>query len=297
MSDDRQRPPEILATLDRNPLAVWFSVAMLKSPAFAVLSKSGHLALARVYVEMAIGRHHVTHRVFQKAGIARDAVTHAIGIIARRKRERETARIVREKRQHEANGATMAATKITKPDTTLTIKPPEPVEPVLEQSHAYAATSKAARRAYSFIKAEIERTGGGETIMTQEVFRAAGFPLTTLGGALRELVAVGMLTITAGKGKRRIFSVSTKAWQAISLNEARAAAALAREKRERPTRAPSTHRVVKPKKRTVLDADHDGDDVRTAAPHALDHRPADHDRRPTITLASLARPRNPDAGT
>jgi hypothetical protein len=79
MKQDVPRPkPEILVTLDGGSIAVWRSVAFLKSPAFVVLTKSAHLALARIEIARAKGHHHITHRQFQSYGIPRDSISHAI---------------------------------------------------------------------------------------------------------------------------------------------------------------------------------------------------------------------------
>jgi hypothetical protein len=54
------------------------SIALLKSPAYRCMTKSAHLILARVTIELANGRNAITHCGFQKFGIARDSVTAAV---------------------------------------------------------------------------------------------------------------------------------------------------------------------------------------------------------------------------
>ena len=54
------------------------SLKLLRSPAFRCLTKSAHLALARIVIELANGRNAVTHRQFVCYGIARDSITAAV---------------------------------------------------------------------------------------------------------------------------------------------------------------------------------------------------------------------------
>jgi Mn-dependent DtxR family transcriptional regulator len=66
-----------IAIRDDAPLPI----ALLRSPAYRVLTKSAHLALALIAIELANGRDAVTHESFQRYGIPRDSVTHALAEI------------------------------------------------------------------------------------------------------------------------------------------------------------------------------------------------------------------------
>jgi hypothetical protein len=72
------RRPVILVALDGGSLAVWRTIVLMQSPAFRCLTKSGHLALCRIEIALAAGRHRVTHRDFIRYGINRNVISHAI---------------------------------------------------------------------------------------------------------------------------------------------------------------------------------------------------------------------------
>jgi hypothetical protein len=81
VSDPPKKPPQILVALNGGSLAVWRLISLMQSPAYRVLTKTGHLALSRIEIEWANGRHHVSHAMFRKYGLPRDGISHALAEI------------------------------------------------------------------------------------------------------------------------------------------------------------------------------------------------------------------------
>jgi hypothetical protein len=72
---------KVLVALDGGSLAIWRQVTLMQSPSYRVLTRSGFMALSRIEIALAAGRHHVRHVDFQKYGIARDSISHAVAEI------------------------------------------------------------------------------------------------------------------------------------------------------------------------------------------------------------------------
>ncbi|KRR11533.1 hypothetical protein [Bradyrhizobium valentinum] len=105
----------------------------------------------------------------------------------------------------------------------------------IEQSIAYAALSKPAKRALAFITAAIERGGVGTAPVTSlAMMTALGISSTARIAAVnRELRGLGFVITTEGARRATVFAL-TEGWRNITdADEAKRLAAVARETQKR----------------------------------------------------------------